>query len=348
MLSPKGTALTTAPANVKAVRSLLLAHLDIHENSSAYSTDLDPAEVGIVGDTAHVKEGNSYHLGLPQQSRSGYAATESSRDKAGLSSYASAIDIGDFSVTVNGSKHTLRTFSKWLVAECAKGAADTKDIREVIYSLDGKTVKRWDRLKKRSSGDSSHRWHTHISFFRDATKAGRDLTPLFRRYLTTIGLIKGGTSTPGPKPPTPAPALAVYTLGSRILARGMKGTDVRDAQRLLVNLKRPVSVDGDFGPKTEAAVKDFQADRWLASDGKIGPDTLGALRTNLGVRVLKKGLKGSDVKEIQRLLNAKGAKLTIDGDFGAKTDAAVRAFQKSHKLAVDGQAGKATVTALRK
>ncbi|MER7167813.1 hypothetical protein ABT336_17305, partial [Micromonospora sp. NPDC000207] len=42
----------------------------------------------------------------------------------------------------------------------------------------------------RSSGDNSHLWHTHFSFFRDSTKAGRDQRPLFRRYLTTIGLIQ--------------------------------------------------------------------------------------------------------------------------------------------------------------
>ncbi|MEK8110074.1 hypothetical protein NKG94_48450 [Micromonospora sp. M12] len=64
------------------------------------------------------------------------------------------------------------------------------DIREIIYSANGTTVKRWDRLGERTSGDSSHRWHTHFSFFRDAIKAGRDQRPLFRRYLGTIGLLE--------------------------------------------------------------------------------------------------------------------------------------------------------------
>ena len=63
-----------------------------------------------------------------------------------------------------------------------------RDLREIIYSPDGKVVRRWDRLGKRSSGDDSHLWHTHFSFFRDSTKADRDQTPLFRRYLTGIGL----------------------------------------------------------------------------------------------------------------------------------------------------------------
>src|SRR5690606_6657845 len=63
---------------------------------------------------------------------------------------------------------------------------DTKDIREVIYSLDGKNVKRWDRLKRRTSGDSSHTFHTHISYFRDSET--RDKTALFARYLNGDGM----------------------------------------------------------------------------------------------------------------------------------------------------------------
>lgn len=273
--------MTTAPANVKAVRALLLDHLDVHENSTAYPTDLDPAEVGIVGDTAHVREGNSYHLGLPEQSRKGYAATESARDKVGLSAYASAIDIGSFSVKVDGKTHNLQTFSKWLVAQCQAGAADTRDIREVIYSPDSKIVKRWDRLKRHTTGDKSHRWHTHISFFRDSTKAGRDLTAVFRRYLAAIGLVAGSKPAPAPSKPTspkPPSGLPVYTLGKRELKRGAKGTDVWQLQRLLNAKGAKLSADGDFGAKTEAAVRGFQKSRRLAVDGIAGPKTLAALR----------------------------------------------------------------------
>lgn len=114
------------------------------------------------------------------------------RDRVGLSDFASALDVGSFSYRdALGRTHTLHTFSVWLVKQCAAGTADTRDVREVIYSPDGKVVRRWDRLGRRTSGDSSHLWHTHISFFRDATRAGRDLTPVFRRYLVHIGAIKG-------------------------------------------------------------------------------------------------------------------------------------------------------------
>lgn len=179
--------MTTAPAPLKEARSLLLEHLDIHENSSAYSTDLDPAEVGIVGDPAHW---GGYHCGSDRVTSVDYSVDESSRDRNGLTLDASALDVGQFSVTVGGQTHNLRTFSRWVVSQCEAGAPDTRDIREVIYSPDGEVVQRWDRLKRRTTGDSSHLWHTHFSFHRDAIKAGRGPAPLFRRYLATIGLIQ--------------------------------------------------------------------------------------------------------------------------------------------------------------
>jgi hypothetical protein len=167
---------------------LLLTHLD----NAPGANDLEPAEVGIVGDPNHR---GGYHCGSDRVVTNDYSVVESSRDRNGLSDFAAGLDVGDFSVTVNNKTHTLATFSTWCVQQCAAGAADTRDIREIIYSPDGSTVKRWDALGRRSTGDSSHRWHTHFSFFRDAIKAGRDQRPLFRRYLTTIGLLEDDDMT---------------------------------------------------------------------------------------------------------------------------------------------------------
>jgi len=52
------------------------------------------------------------------------------------------------------------------------------------------------------------------------------------------------------------------------------------------------------------------------------------------------------VRSLQYLLNARGAKLTVDGVFGAKTKAAVVAFQHAHHLSADGVAGPQTWAAL--
>ncbi|MER7331653.1 MULTISPECIES: hypothetical protein [unclassified Micromonospora] len=178
--------MTRAPENLLTVRRLLLDHLNIDE-TRARTADLEPAEVGIVGDSAHR---GGYHCGSNRVLTRDYSVVESPRDKAGLTLDASALDVGLFEVRSGGRTHNLHTFSSWCVAQCVANTPDSRDIREIIYSPDGRTVKRWDRLRKRSSGDSSHLWHTHFSFFRDSIKAGRDQTPLFRRYLTTIGLLE--------------------------------------------------------------------------------------------------------------------------------------------------------------
>ena len=50
---------------------------------------------------------------------------------------------------------------------------------------------------------------------------------------------------------------------------------------------------------------------------------------------IRKGSKGKAVKIWQIIVG-----VTVDGDFGSKTDAATREFQKAHGLVVDGIAGK--------
>lgn len=58
---------------------------------------------------------------------------------------------------------------------------------------------------------------------------------------------------------------------------------------------------------------------------------------------LKKGSKGEQVKALQRMLKAMGYySSSIDGDFGSQTEAAVRSYQKSKGLSVDGIVGAKT------
>ncbi len=61
---------------------------------------------------------------------------------------------------------------------------------------------------------------------------------------------------------------------------------------------------------------------------------------------LRKGSKGSDVKELQTLLNKNGYNLAVDGSFGGKTLAAVQDYQKKNGLVVDGIVGTKTWGAL--
>ncbi|AGA70773.1 putative glycosyl hydrolase [Desulfitobacterium dichloroeliminans LMG P-21439] len=64
----------------------------------------------------------------------------------------------------------------------------------------------------------------------------------------------------------------------RILRRGSRGSDVSEVQARLSELGYlPGPVDGIFGVRTEAAVKQFQRDRGLVPDGIVGPLTYNAL-----------------------------------------------------------------------
>lgn len=62
---------------------------------------------------------------------------------------------------------------------------------------------------------------------------------------------------------------------------------------------------------------------------------------------VESGVTGNAVEVVQRLLNANiGTKLSIDGEYGPKTKAAIQKFQTAHKLTPDGIVGKDTWAAL--
>jgi len=147
-------------------------------------TGLPNNAVGIVGDTNH---NGGYHQGWDKRRLvdgvlKDYSWSESPRDWNHKTDAASAIDFGWFDKVINGKRVTLIDFNLWLVRQLDAGTPDTLDIRELIYTPDRKIVKRWDRLKKRTSGDSSHLSHSHCSRFRDAEN--KPLAPLVERFFT--------------------------------------------------------------------------------------------------------------------------------------------------------------------
>jgi Putative peptidoglycan binding domain len=72
--------------------------------------------------------------------------------------------------------------------------------------------------------------------------------------------------------------------GTQLLRRGDRGAAVATWQwRLHLALDRPLDVDEDFGPATEAATRDFQRQQGLDVDGIVGPRSRAAMERALGI-----------------------------------------------------------------
>lgn len=76
-----------------------------------------------------------------------------------------------------------------------------------------------------------------------------------------------------------------------------------------------------------------------------------SVSANSSERVLKNGMEGDDVKELQESLIRLGydcGKWGVDGDFGDATEQAVMEFQRDHSLEVDGEYGSLSRAAMEK
>lgn len=98
------------------------------------------------------------------------------------------------------------------------------------------------------------------------------------------------------------------------------------------------------------SVKSDKKDYDNTKDWDIGSFTMGPADPNYvsPPATLRQGSRGDDVKQLQALLNTKGASLDLDGEFGPVTKKAVMDFQKETGLGVDGIVGPQTWGALHK
>jgi peptidoglycan hydrolase-like protein with peptidoglycan-binding domain len=102
--------------------------------------------------------------------------------------------------------------------------------------------------------------------------------------LTPDGVVGSQTRSAIGRVAAVLPAAAVLDADGRILRPGARGDDVAQLQEILrLAGHDPGSVDGVFGPMTQAAIESFQAGVGITVDGKIGPTTRAKLSTVLGL-----------------------------------------------------------------
>lgn len=113
--------------------------------------------------------------------------------------------------------------------------------------------------------------------------------------------------------------------------QGSTGENVRTVQYLLNATGATLTVDGDFGPLTAAAVQAFQTSLGLTADGQVGDATWAALIVQVST-----GSSGDAVRAVQSQLNARSGQISVDGVFGPETLRGVQFFQSPIGLAADG------------
>jgi peptidoglycan hydrolase-like protein with peptidoglycan-binding domain len=160
-------------------------------------------------------------------------------------------------------------------------------------------------------------------------------------------------------------------LGDRTLRAGASGADVKELQQALGAAGFKVKTDGKFGTGTLRAVKRFQRASRLKPTGTVDKRTVSALKRalrgssanvnggydpdnpdtghhSLGDRIpVKRGMSGHDIKVLQDFLTRAGFKVSVDGEFGASTEKAVKKFETAQSRTVDGIVDAADIDALR-
>ena len=135
-----------------------------------------------------------------------------------------------------------------------------------------------------------------------------------------------------------------------VVQNGSQGHPIRTLQFLLRTHGHNLTVDGMFGPATEAAVKAFQTSKGMTADGIMSAQTWSTL-----IIQVKKGSSGDAVRGVQEEFQFRagepGKGLKVDGIFGPQTDSTVRGFQHALSLdvpsvVVDGIVGPVTWQAL--
>jgi peptidoglycan hydrolase-like protein with peptidoglycan-binding domain len=109
----------------------------------------------------------------------------------------------------------------------------------------------------------------------------------------------------------------------------------------------PGTTDGDVGPQTEAAVREYQRAYRLPPTGMLDEATVRSLLAEPSQTPPALLSNREVVLQAQRQLKALGFNPgTIDGNIGPQTQAAVREYQRAYRLPPTGTLDEATVRSL--
>ena len=154
-----------------------------------------------------------------------------------------------------------------------------------------------------------------------------------------------------------APVLMAQSLST--LSQGSRGPAVTELQRQLDQRGLfPATIDGVYGPTTTQAVRQFQRIRRLEVTGIADLQTLNLLGIdidrlpvglshpnygNISTERITSASSRNDIRTLQQVLRSFGFNVTVDGVYGGETIQAVRAYQRTADLPVDGIADRATL-----
>lgn len=246
-------------------------------------------------------------------------------------------------------------FEKWSGMTVGSGANAASIPPEKQIEFLAKTLS--EVSKNYYQGDqfaAAREWHTGPGGVNSAD--GREYEQLVRGHMRESDIANLKQTTTGASvTPSVAPSTSTPSASGAIVGRGDSGPAVSELQRQLVAAGASIEVDGDFGPRTEAAVRAFQQQRGLSPDGTVGDATRAALAgtktptTTAATFEVRAGSKGPQVTELKTALKAAGFYAGVINDqMGPDGLAALKKAKEALKLSGDpGVAGPTTLKALQ-
>lgn len=222
--------------------TLIPALVSFRKELDTLAPKRDRTSDGAIADGAHVATGTSDHIGDETSARL------RGKDADGINE-VHAIDVDD---DLRKPGWTMGRVVQVVVTRHRKGLDD-----RLQYVIWNKTIwsASWGWTARAYTGASPHTEHAHLS--------GK-YTTAQENNTWPWGLLDADKPVVKPKPKP----VADHTVGSRVLRKGMTGTDVAWLQRWL-----GLDDTGAFDTKTAAKIAWYQRMRGLAADSIVGPAT---------------------------------------------------------------------------